>query len=305
MSLGSRVARGLALLALGWSSNACRAPREERVPSPRAIQASAAALPAALPPVSLPATVALQSSAPAGVAGPPPDARREACGSASRLLAEGSGVSRANDDDRVLLEYATFTSSGQPLDSTALHGELLTQSVRNLAPGLPCVIKRMRVGESRRVWLPATLQPLDLEEPRSVAAVDLTIDITLREITRAPRRPVDYASPSRAAQRTASGLYFQSLHRGNGPRAVANSRVAIFHSGWTNRGVLFESSVLAGQPASYLAYELPKGLSEGIQLMHVGDKMRFWLPERLAYAGAHRSAPKGPVVFDVELLAID
>jgi len=222
------------------------------------------------------------------------------------LLTVGSGESRPGDDDRVLLEYSTFTRSGQLVDDSTTHDEPVGESVRNLAPGLGCVVKRMQVGESRRVWLPAALQAKDEEEPRAEPAVDLTLDVTLKKLTRAPQRPVDYAFPPRAAQRTASGLCYQLLHRGSAQqRPVGNSRVTIYHSGWTNRGVLFESSVLAGRPASYLSYELPTGLSEGIQLMQVGDKMRFWLPERLAYSGANRSAPKGPVVFDVELLAVD
>jgi FKBP-type peptidyl-prolyl cis-trans isomerase len=315
MNLTGGIARAFSLLALSGLCNACRVATADGAPAPtatevpRSTKAASAPDPSApdpAPPVAVPLTVAPPSAALADVSGPPPDARREACGSVSRLLAPGSGADRPRDDDRVLLEYATFARSGQPLDSSATRGEPIAESVRNLAAGVPCVVKRMRVGESRRVWLPRTLQLADQEEPRSVAAVDRTIDITLRKLTRAPAPPADYASPPRAAQHTATGLRFQVLQRGTeGKRPVGNSRVTIYHSGWTNRGALFESSVLTGQPASYLAYELPTGLSEGIQLMHVGDKMRFWLPERLAYAGAHRSAPKGPVVFDVELLAID
>ena len=237
---------------------------------------------------------------------PPTDARRETCGSLSRLLAAGSGQQRPGDDDRVLLQYTTFSRTGNALDSSATHGEPVAESVRNLAPGLSCIVKRMRVGEARRVWVPAALRPASDEGERSVPAADLILDVTLRDLTRAPQRPVDYAAPPASAQRTATGLRFQTLRRGSGnQRPVANSRVTIYHSGWTNQGVLFASSVLAGEPASYLAYELPTGLSEGVQLMRVGDKIRFWLPERLAYATASRNAPKGPVVFDVELLAID
>jgi len=255
---------------------------------------------------AVPAAPAVAPPPSADVSVPPRDARRETCGSVSRLLAPGAGAQRPRDDDRVLLEYATFSRSGRPLDSSLVHGDPVAESVRNLADGLPCVVKRMLVGESRRVWLPASTTASDQEEPNRVAPLDLTVDITLRELTRAPERPTDYGAPPRAARRTPTGLRFQVLRRGAGAlHPVGNSRVTIYHSGWTEQGVLFESSVLAGHPATYLSYELPAGLSEGIQLMHIGDKLRFWLPESLAYAGAHRSAPKGPVVFDVELLAID
>jgi len=304
MSLGNGAARALLLLALGSSSSACRVATADGASSPPPAESAVARLPSAT--LSLPPTVARPAAAPADVALPPPDARREGCGSVSRLLTAGTGAARPSDDDQVVLEYATFARSGQPLDSSATHDEPTVESVRQLPPGLACVVKRMSVGESRRVWLPATLETTQREAPSSGAPVALTIDITLRKVMRAPKRPDDYAAPPRAAQRTASGLSFLPLHRGTGQRRpVGNSRVTIYHSGWTNRGVLFESSLLAGQPASYLTYELPNGLSEGIQLMHVGDKLRFWLPERSAYASANRNAPKGPVVFDVELLAID
>ncbi|HET9934321.1 MAG TPA: FKBP-type peptidyl-prolyl cis-trans isomerase, partial [Polyangiaceae bacterium] len=243
---------------------------------------------------------------PSDFARPAGSARKESCGSVSRLLQSGSGEGKARDDDRVVLDYAAFTSEGQPLDSSAAHGEPLTQSVRNLPPGLVCVVKRMQVGESRRVWVPARLMHTGKGEASDEVKTDRTIDITLRGLTRAPARPEDYAAPPRAAQRTPSGLRFRILQRGKAEeRPTPNSRVTVYHSGWTSRGELFESSTLAGHPASYIVYELPQGLAEGLQLMHVGDKARFWLPERLAYARTNRGAPKGPVVFDVELLSIE
>jgi len=295
--------RGLVMALLVGASSACSSASTDRAPLAQAIQAVAASLPA-LPEV--PASTPAPPTVSADVAAAPIDARHEPCGSTSRLLSSGSGEQRATDDDRVLLEYVTFARSGRMLDSSARHDEPIDESVRNLAPGLGCVVKRMSVGEARRVWLPATLTPLDQEGPRTVAPVDLTVDLTLRKLIQAPQRPAEYAAPPRSAQHTATGLYFKALHRGTGQtHPAANSRVTIYHSGWTDRGELFESSVFAGHPASYLTYELPRGLSEGIQLMRVGDKARFWLPARLAYAEAHRSAPKGPVVFDVELLAID
>jgi FKBP-type peptidyl-prolyl cis-trans isomerase len=248
-----------------------------------------------------------QPSTAADIASPPANARREPCGSASRLLAAGSGAQRAGDDDRVELAYTSYTRDGKSIDSSARRGEPLAQSVRNLAPGIGCVVKRMQVGEARRVWVPARLMLTpDDDDDSGDPKEDETIDITLVALTPAPPRPSDYAAPPPFAKRTSSGLSFRWLQRGNGQEhPSANSRVTIYHSGWTKQGVLFESSLLARHAASYLVYELPQGLSEGLQLMSAGDKARFWLPQQLAYARGHRSAPKGPVVFDVELLAIE
>ena len=298
MTLGSKLLRA----ALGFTLAATTLPAAD------SLAASARSAPAGQ---SAPKQADRSTPAPAGAtefARPPANARKEPCGSVSRLLQAGSGEAKPRDDDRVALEYAVFTREGHPLDSSAAHAEPLTQSVRNLPPGLVCVVKRMQVGESRRVWVPARLMrsAKDDDESGEQAKVDRTVDITLRTLTRAPARPEDYAAPPRSAQRTPSGLRFRILTKGEGEeRPTPNSRVTVYHSGWTSRGELFESSTLAAHPASYIVYELPQGLSEGLQLMHVGDKARFWLPERLAYAKANRGAPKGPVVFDVELLAIE
>ena len=57
------------------------------------------------------------------------------------------------------------------------------------------------------------------------------------------------------------------------------------------------------QPASFPLTRVIGGWTEGVLLMVVGEKRRFWIPEKLAYAGAD-GAPKGMLVFDVELLEI-
>lgn len=300
MTLRSSALRVAAALTLATALPAAVSLAASPQPASQSLE-SARNEPLAAKPAAPPASGA------ADFARPPANARKEPCGSVSRLLRAGSGGAKPRDDDRVVLEYSAFTRDGQPLDSSAAHGEPLTQSVRSLAPGLVCVVKRMQVGESRRVWVPGRLmRGTKDDDAREQVVADRTMDVTLRALTRAPDRPEDYAAPPRSAQRTPSGLRFRILTKGPGEeRPTPNSRVTVYHSGWTSRGELFESSRLAGHPASYIVYELPQGLSEGLQLMHVGDKARFWLPERLAYAKANRGAPKGPVVFDVELLAIE
>ena len=58
---------------------------------------------------------------------------------------------------------------------------------------------------------------------------------------------------------------------------------------------------IVDEPGKLLG-DVIEGWTEGVQLMTVGEKMRFWIPERLAYKG--KSEPRGMLVFDVELLAI-
>ncbi len=66
---------------------------------------------------------------------------------------------------------------------------------------------------------------------------------------------------------------------------------------------MFDSSVTRGRPATFPLGGVIAGWTEGVQLMVVGEKRRFWIPEDLAYGG-RPGAPQGMLVFDVELLEI-
>jgi peptidylprolyl isomerase len=66
---------------------------------------------------------------------------------------------------------------------------------------------------------------------------------------------------------------------------------------------MFDSSVTRGHPATFGLNQVIAGWTEGVQLMVEGEKRRFWIPENLAYKG-RPGAPKGMLVFDVELIKI-
>ena len=87
---------------------------------------------------------------------------------------------------------------------------------------------------------------------------------------------------------------------------TATSTVEVHYSGWTRDGQLFDSSVRRGKPISFSLGGVIKGWTEGLQLMVVGDRARFWIPSALAYGDkpSQPGTPAGPLVFDVELLAI-
>ncbi len=87
---------------------------------------------------------------------------------------------------------------------------------------------------------------------------------------------------------------------------TAASQVTVHYSGWTKDGKLFDSSVMRGEPTSFRLSQVVKGWTEGVALMVVGDKTRFWIPGALAYGDkpARPGAPTGDLVFDIELLAV-
>ena len=116
--------------------------------------------------------------------------------------------------------------------------------------------------------------------------------------------PADVAAPPAEATVTASKLAYKILRKGNGTeRPKPTSVVRVHYTGWTTDGKMFDSSVTRGEPAEFPLNGVIAGWTEGLQLMVVNDKARFWIPEQLAYKG-QSGKPAGMLVFDVELLAI-
>jgi FKBP-type peptidyl-prolyl cis-trans isomerase len=116
--------------------------------------------------------------------------------------------------------------------------------------------------------------------------------------------PPDVAAPPADAEKTASGLASKVLAKGTGTEhPEAQDTVKVHYTGWTTDGKMFDSSVKRGQPATFPLGGVIKGWTEGLQLMVVAEKRRFWIPAELAY-GNKPGRPQGMLVFDVELLDI-
>lgn len=104
-----------------------------------------------------------------------------------------------------------------------------------------------------------------------------------------------------------SGLQYQVLTAGNGPKPGPDDRVKCHYHGMLIDGTVFDSSVERGQPAVFPVSGVIKGWVEALQLMPVGSKWRLFIPAELAYgdrgAGA-KILPGSALIFDVELLEI-
>ena len=112
--------------------------------------------------------------------------------------------------------------------------------------------------------------------------------------------PDDVVAPPKDAQRTSSGLSSKVLVKGTGSKhPSATSTVTVHYTGWTTDGTMFDSSVVRGQRSTFPLNRVIKGWTEGLQLMVVGEKRRFWIPANLAYGESGRVP--GMLVFDVEL----
>ena len=106
---------------------------------------------------------------------------------------------------------------------------------------------------------------------------------------------------------TPSGLQYEVMVQGTGPKPGPATKVTTHYHGTTIDGKVFDSSVQRGQPLSFGLNQVISGWTEGLQLMPVGSKYRFFIPYNLAYGerGAGGSIPGGAaLIFEVELIAI-
>ncbi len=238
---------------------------------------------------------------PADVAKPPADAIKTASGLSSKVLTQGKGTARPGATDLVTVHYTGWTTDGKMFDSSLSSPAPATFPLDRLIKGWGEGLQLMVAGEKRRLWIPQNLAYAgQAQRPAGM----LVFDIELIEFSPSPSTPPpDVAAPPSDAKRTASGLAYKSLRPGKGgPKPVKSSDVTVHYTGWTTDGKMFDSSVASGRPATFGLGEVIEGWTEGVQLMTVGEKMRFWIPERLAYKGER--APRGLLVFDVELIAI-
>ncbi len=138
-----------------------------------------------------------------------------------------------------------------------------------------------------------------------VASLALTLAAPACNSGPTPPAPTDVAAPPPEAEITPSGLAHRVLRPGTGTEhPTRTSQVTVHYSGWTTDGELFDSSVRRGSPSTFGLGQVIPGWTEGVQLMVVGEQRRMWIPEALAYRGQD-GRPKGMLVFDIELLAIN
>lgn len=244
--------------------------------------------------------------APPDVAAPPPDAEKTPSGLYSKVLQPGTGTTHPAPTDIVTVLYSGWTTDGVCFDSSVLRNNRPSRfPLNNVLPGWSEGVQLMVEGEKRRLWVPEELAFKGAAgKPKGM----VVFDIELVKVEPSPTAtPPDVAGPPPDAKKTRSGLAYKVLKPGTGTKhPTESSRVTVHYSGWTTDGKLFDSSVQRGQPATFALDQVIKGWTEGVQLMVEGEKTRFWIPSRLAYGdNPEGNRPRGMLVFDIELIAIE
>ncbi|MDD2798620.1 MAG: FKBP-type peptidyl-prolyl cis-trans isomerase [Bacteroidales bacterium] len=108
---------------------------------------------------------------------------------------------------------------------------------------------------------------------------------------------------------TESGLQYEIIKAAEGPKPKETDSVKVHYQGFLLDGTKFDSSVDRGEPITFPLNGVIKGWTEGVQLMSVGAKYKFYVPYTLGY-GEQGTPNGGPIpgfatlIFEVELLGI-
>lgn len=256
-------------------------------------------IPALMVSAQTPPPAPKQIPPPPDVAAPPADAEKRATGLASKVITPVSGGETPKPTDLVTVHYTGWTAQGRMFDSSHARGKPNTFSLDRVFPGWRECVGLMRVGETRRCWIP---QELAYKGQAGRPAGMLVFDVELLDVIGAPH---DVAAPPPNAKRTSSGLAYRVLRPGTGVRKPSpRNEVTVHYTGWTTDGKRFDSSVARGEPTTFGLDKVIEGWTEGVGLMVEGEKARFWIPQNLAYKG-EAGAPRGMLVFDIELIRIE
>jgi FKBP-type peptidyl-prolyl cis-trans isomerase FklB len=107
---------------------------------------------------------------------------------------------------------------------------------------------------------------------------------------------------------TASGLQYEIIKAGDGPKPAAADKVKTHYHGTLIDGTVFDSSVSRGEPVTFPVGGVIPGWVEALQLMPVGSKWKLYIPQNLAYGqrgAGEKIKPYTALVFEVELISIE
>ena len=127
------------------------------------------------------------------------------------------------------------------------------------------------------------------------------------EASKAGKKFLEENAKREGVKTTASGLQYEIVTKAEGAQPKATDVVSVHYEGRLTDGKVFDSSIQRGSPIDLPVSGVIPGWVEALQLMHVGEKVKLYIPSELAY-GAQSPSPAIPansvLVFDLELLSI-
>jgi FKBP-type peptidyl-prolyl cis-trans isomerase len=240
---------------------------------------------------------------PVDVAKAPASAKSLVQGTKYEVVKTGKGA-RARSFDNVTFHYTVWDASGKMMDSSEMRSRPATAPPFRMPAGLSDVLTSMASGERKRFWLPADVMGSGEGTPKGDLCFEVEIVSIAKPKVEPPAAPKDVVAPPNDVKKTVKGVSYRLLKAGkSSAKPAATDSVVVQYTGWTVDGKMFDSSRVGDEPATVSLTAVIAGWTDGIQMMSIGDSMRFWIPAELAYRG-EAGKPKGMLVFDIELLDI-
>jgi FKBP-type peptidyl-prolyl cis-trans isomerase FklB len=117
---------------------------------------------------------------------------------------------------------------------------------------------------------------------------------------------LDSIAQTEGVVKTASGLCYKVITKGEGAIPTATDKVKVHYRGTLINGEEFDSSYSRGEAAEFGVNQVIAGWTEALTLMPVGSKWELYIPQELAYGSRDMGQikPYSTLVFEVELLDI-
>lgn len=207
-------------------------------------------------------------------------------------------VELTNELDSV--SYALGTNVGSQIKSmgvTEWNNDAFYKAFVDAMAGEELLIDPMNAGQTLDNYF-RNLQQKQMEEMQAGAGDNLAEGLAFLETNKDKKGVVE----------TPSGLQYEVMTMGTGPKPEATDMVSVHYHGTLLDGTVFDSSVERGQPAEFQLNQVIPGWTEGVQLMPVGSKFKFFIPSELAYGENPRPGgsigPNMVLIFEIELLEI-
>lgn len=209
----------------------------------------------------------------------------------------------ALDTEQAKQAYSLGVSAGRYLESTIqeydkiaveLNSDLIIQGVKDGLAG------NSSVSDDEIQQLLASLDEQYRAKQAEIAAAESEAVIA------AGKAYLEQNAAKEGVTVTDSGLQYEVLEQGDGPKPEATDVVKVHYTGTLTDGTKFDSSYDRDEAAEFPLNRVIPGWTEGVQLMNVGSKYKFTIPSELAYGERDMGVitPHSVLVFEVELLEI-
>jgi len=228
------------------------------------------------------------------------------------ILKEGSG-GKPKAENTVKVHYTGYLINGKKFESSLDQGEPVEFPLNEVIKGWTEGVQLMSVGSKYKFYIPTELAYGQNPQPGGpiLPGSTLIFEIELLGFKESEKQIglkfLEENKKKSGVKVTASGLQYEVVKQGSGKMPQATDMVKVHYTGTLINGTKFDSSVDRGKPTEFRLNQVIPGWTEGLQLMKVGSKFKFYIPSELAYGEKPPGPPIQPgstLVFDVELLDV-